>query len=144
MTPEQMAAEIGRLHDELRQERITSSVARGHLERQAAEIARLRQGEHLAAACAKAADAAEKNAVESAAAAKYIADNNIRWAREEAAEQVRAARAETATTRADAQVWQAFALAVAQVVGAPEPTPRDLPATLAAVQARVSTSEGQP
>jgi len=42
MTPEQMAAEIDRLHEELRQERITSSVARGHLERQAAEVARLR------------------------------------------------------------------------------------------------------
>jgi hypothetical protein len=142
MTPEQMAAEIGRLHERLRHEQITASVARGNIERQAAEIVRLRQGEQLAKACATAADVAEQNATETAAAAKYIADNHVRWAREEAAEQVRAARAEAAAARAEAQVWQAFAQAVAQVVGAPEPTPRDLQAVLAAVQ--TCASGGQP
>lgn len=60
MTPEQMAAEIGRLHERLRHEQITASVARGNIERQAAEIVRLRQGEHLAKACATAADVAER------------------------------------------------------------------------------------
>jgi hypothetical protein len=142
MTPEQTAAEIARLHECLRDARIVAECRQRDIERLAGEVARLRQGEQLAKASAHAADVAEKNAVEAAAATKYIADNNVRWAREEAAEQVRAARAEAAAARADAQVWQAFAQAVAQVVGAPEPTPRDLQAVLAAVQA--SASGGQP
>ncbi len=144
MTPEQMAAEIGRLHEQLRHEQITASVARGNIERLVSQVKQLRQGEYLAKAAAKAADLAEKNAVEAAAASKYIADNSVRWAREDAAEKVRAAQAETAAARADAQVWREFALAVAQVVGAPEPTPRDLPAVFAGVQALAAPAGGQP
>jgi hypothetical protein len=149
MTPEQTAAEITRLHECLRDARIVAECRQRDIERLAGEVARLRQGEQLAKASAHAADVAEKNAVEAAAATKYIADNHVRWAREEADEQVRAARAEAAVARAEAQVWQTFAQAVAQVVGAPEPTPRDLQAVLAAVQAvlaavQASASGGQP
>jgi hypothetical protein len=142
MTPEQTAAELARLHECLRDARIVAECRQRDIERLAGEVARLRQGEHLAKASAHAAEVAEKNAVEAAAATKYIADNHVRWAREEADEQVRAARAEAAAARADAQVWQAFAQSVAQVVGAPEPTPRDLQAVLEAVQA--CASGGQP